>query len=303
MLDPLTSSCTLRLCGVPGFEGRTNDVIYCKPRVKSNELKAVVYFGGDIQDFPESMEMHQDHKKYSSWNLDNTAAHLSSRFADSHVLIVRPFRIGFKTFSCYDNFVPSSDCGVPEHTPTHHALQHLECLLKSISAKLKMLMPSEPPLSCNNELVQNWKSEPHLDEATITLVGFSKGCVVLNQFLYEFHYMKTLTPDDTTMMRLVSNITDMYWLEGGHAGVKNTWITSRSLLETLTRLNIRIHVHVTPYQICDKRRPWIRKEEKTFSNMLKRLGAPIERVFHFENHPTDLSIHFEVLSVFKTPQL
>jgi len=38
------------------------------------------------------------------------------------------------------------------------------------------------------------------------------------------------------MMRLVSRIQDMYWLDAGHAGGKNTWITSRSLLETLTRL-------------------------------------------------------------------
>lgn len=28
----------------------------------------------------------------------------------------------------------------------------------------------------------------------------------------------------------------MYWLDGGHGGQKNTWITSRSLLETLTRM-------------------------------------------------------------------
>lgn len=54
--------------------------------------------------------------------------------------------------------------------------------------------------------------------------------------MYEFHYLKTLTPDDSTMMRLVSRIKDMYWLDGGHGGGKNTWITSRCLLETLCRL-------------------------------------------------------------------
>lgn len=81
-----------------------------------------------------------------------------------------------------------------------------------------------------------WKDNLNLDKANLILVGFSKGCVVLNQFIYEFHYLKTLTPDDETMMRLVSRIQDMYWLDGGHAGGKNTWITSRSLLETLTRL-------------------------------------------------------------------
>lgn len=56
------------------------------------------------------------------------------------------------------------------------------------------------------------------------------------QFIYEFHYLKTLTPDDSSMGRLLARIKDMYWLDGGHGGQKNTWITSRSLLETLTRM-------------------------------------------------------------------
>lgn len=81
-----------------------------------------------------------------------------------------------------------------------------------------------------------WEDVLSLEKAHIRLVGFSKGCVVLNQFLYEFHYLKTLTPDDVTMMGLVHRIKEMFWLDGGHAGGKNTWITSRALLETLTRL-------------------------------------------------------------------
>lgn len=82
-----------------------------------------------------------------------------------------------------------------------------------------------------------WREGLQLDRARLILIGFSKGCVVLNQLIYEFHYLKTLTPDDDTMSKLVSRIRDMYWLDGGHSGGKNTWITSRSLLETLTRLS------------------------------------------------------------------
>lgn len=81
-----------------------------------------------------------------------------------------------------------------------------------------------------------WKENVNLDKYSIKLIGFSKGCVVLNQLLYEFHYLKTLTPDDPTMLKMVEQIKEMYWLDGGHSGGKNTWITSRPLLETLTRL-------------------------------------------------------------------
>lgn len=64
-------------------------------------------------------------------------------------------------------------------------------------------------------------------------------------------------------------------------------------------LGIRIHIHVTPYQIQDDRRPWIRKEEKQFSELLKKLGAPVFRTLHFENQVPNLYTHFDVLTAFK----
>lgn len=91
-------------------------------------------------------------------------------------------------------------------------------------------------LEGNSENLQWNEENVHLERNNLTLIGFSKGTVVLNQFLYEFHYLKTLTPDDETSMNIVNKIKDMYWLDGGHSGGKNTWITSRPLLETLTRL-------------------------------------------------------------------
>lgn len=60
----------------------------------------------------------------------------------------------------------------------------------------------------------------------------------------------------------------------------------------------RIHVHVTPYQIQDDRRPWIKKEEKTFSDILLKLGAEIHRHVHFANSPPNLFLHFDVLNMF-----
>lgn len=86
----------------------------------------------------------------------------------------------------------------------HHSLEHLERLLESVAAQAKT--PA--------------------NERGLTLVGFSKGCVVLNQFLYEFHALGSKNG-------IISRIKDMYWLDGGHSGGKNTWVTSKSLLETL----------------------------------------------------------------------
>lgn len=48
-LPPLP--CPLRLKDVKGFEGRTNDIIYCSPKKSEQPASAVVYFGGDVQVF------------------------------------------------------------------------------------------------------------------------------------------------------------------------------------------------------------------------------------------------------------
>lgn len=163
----------------------------------------------------------------------------------------------------------------------HFALRHLQKLLESVA---QMTNQSDGSL--------------HLDQQKLILVGFSKGCVVLNQCLYEFHYLSTLTPDERASTEVVTRISDMYWLDGGHAGGKNTWITSRPLLETLTRLGINVHIHVTPYQIQDGRRPWIRKEEKLFGDVLSKLGANVQRQVHFEDIIPSLNTHFELIKVF-----
>lgn len=380
----------IRLNNIKGYTNRQNNVIYCPPLLRTTNNNqdepehAVVYFGGDVQDIPEMMEENRDTKGYIKFNLDNTAVLLRETFPRAHIIVVRPVRMEFTTFSCFDNFVRGNNVGIPDHTPMHYALQHLEELLINVTKKLKSMPESElinklqsaqhmidtedmhidilqvhdnattdeqmafscKEDSCNSlptiasdltpDLLQSdlqtppdtntssssssstsssttnqrdpdllwWRESINLDTANLSLIGFSKGCVVLNQFIYEFHYMKTLTPDDSSMMKLVSRIKEMYYLDGGHAGGKNTWITARSLLETLCRLNTAVHVHVTPYQVQDDHRPWLRKEEKAFTDLLKRLGCNITRTLHSNDSTiSNLFTHFEVLENFKKFQL
>lgn len=59
----------------------------------------------------------------------------------SHILICR--RMEYKTFSCFENFVPCVNCGAPEHTPNHFALLHLEKLLQSVSEKVRGMGEAE----------------------------------------------------------------------------------------------------------------------------------------------------------------
>lgn len=62
--------------------------------------------------------------------------------------------------------------------------------------------------------------------------------------------------------------------------------------------HIHIHVHVTPYQVKDKMRPWIGKEEKIFTEILIEYKANVTRQLHFHNQPASLNQHFELLNSF-----
>ncbi|XP_065574618.1 mitochondrial protein C2orf69 homolog isoform X2 [Artemia franciscana] len=217
------------------------------------------------------MEKHRDNKRFSEWNLQRTAKLLSE---NNHVpvLVIKPSRMELGTFASFSNYVRCDAMGNPIHEPLHYALLHLQ---KIIDALLKTL---------------------DLSEVNLTLVGFSKGCVVLNQLVHEFHFYSTFSGTETDKIK--TSIKRIIWLDGGHCGGKETWITSRGPLETLAKTGLLIYVFLTPYQIRDDRRPWIKKEEKQFSETLRNLGASISRQFLYQEEDPSIENHFKIISVF-----
>lgn len=67
-------------------------------------------------------------------------------------------------------------------------------------------------------------------------MGFSKGCAVLNQFLHEFHYYDKNPNDNPDMNNFIKLIKDMWWLDGGHNGPQDTWITKQNILHSFAKL-------------------------------------------------------------------
>ena len=77
------------------------------------------------------------------------------------------------------------------------------------------------------------------DSKPVTLVGFSKGVVVLNQVLRE---LSSLAAHNLPL-------TSMVWLDGGHNGGRDIWPTDRKLLQRLAEAGVRVEVRVSPYQV------------------------------------------------------
>lgn len=90
----------------------------------------------------------------------------------------------------------------------------------------------------------------------------------------------------------------MYWLDAGHSGGCGAWITNEEILRCLATLGTDIHVHVTPQQVADPNRGWIRDEEREFVDRLRFYGACVTEVLHFEHEERSLEKHFRVLNEF-----
>ncbi|XP_053184687.1 mitochondrial protein C2orf69 homolog [Scomber japonicus] len=261
--------------GVPGSPG-------------SRSNKHAVFFHGDIQNFQEEMSVQPEGSHWLSWSLEQVAMTLGQRFPEHHVWVVRASRMYLHKFSCYHNFVDSNMFGAPEHSTTysqdHGAIYHLRSLLSHAMERANLPNPLQPHGGAD--------SVP--SDFSLTLVGFSKGCVVLNQMVYELPGARS----DPELSHFVKSISDMYWLDGGHPGGSETWVTDKQVLKELAESGVTVHAHVTPYEVRDPMRAWVGREHGHFVKTLEEFGASPHQQMHFEDEPPSIENHFRVIQEF-----
>ena len=382
---------------------------------------------------------YEEISQWKPWCLENTLALLERKFPDSAIWMVRPSRMLRSLFGCFHNFVQSSIVGIPTYRHGYGGLLHLEALLLDLISQVHAKGQLRVPVRSVFDL-------------PLVLVGFSKGCVVLNQAVYEFvnyvnpenlhlrvpyhhcsssslHHPQTyvlpighrktpsvssvsslssmeegsnnggkvgssssshhqspamakrkvmdttaattsdlipspslsrthsnssinrhpsvsslnsetgdgrdhapfssaqhrsrsrspmffsrsgsssstsqgrrvipLAEDDILRIRqLLGRLHAMYWLDAGHSGGRGAWVVDDELLRCLATLGTSVHVHVTPQQVADPNRGWIRDEEREFVDKLRHYGASVTEVLHFEHEERSLEKHFRVLNEF-----
>ncbi|KAF2368695.1 hypothetical protein FHG87_000542 [Trinorchestia longiramus] len=313
----------LRLGTIQGYEGRTNHVVYAAPTIPSNLTQVVIFFPGDVQNYPE--QMVDSEESLRCWNLESVCEMLAERRPQSHILVVRPNRME-KQINFYDNFVTLNRFGGIDYLKSRFALPHLYHLvhntLQSIQAsdhplqKLKRAadqlagredgessscaVRDEQPLSgpiCDASAAV---ATPTID--TITLVAFSKGCVVLNQLVTEIYLMSELSEQDKRLYGdFLQKVDEMAWLDGGHQGREGTWITNPNFIKKLVSVlpRLQITIHVTPYQMHDAFRPWIGNECRRFESLCREVGARVSSTMHGADHSTcDINTHFLALDAY-----
>jgi len=261
---------------VLGYKNRKNDLLFFPNSAKNG---IVYYFGGDIQDLPERMNSSRENRRYQRWNLVSTGEILCRRFLDSSIIIIRPNEMIDGTFSRFSNFVPSiTEYGDPTSYDTTNliGLHHLRALDEQISQQTT---------------------------SDITLVGFSKGCIVLNQLLHELtalRFMKT----ENDLSKFVSRIRRFIWLDGGHNNGERVliWPADDNLISTLSYYQIQTEIYVTPFQInsSNLHKKYHTQQYKRFSELLlcqSRNLSTVNKMF-FADQPPSIDKHFELLNVF-----
>lgn len=309
-----------RLQNVPGTEpAKSNDVLVCPPRTRAQKPHHVVYFPGDVQNYRDTMADHSENFRWKRWSLEDVSAILSERFPASYIWIVKPSRMHLHKFSCYDNFVSSNMFGAPEHSVELGAFKQLYSLLVNaftmaqnvlLSESNKYIIntdyshsvystngchPEDGDVSCFSKDPAVYLGLPSVkDSLSFTVIGFSKGCVVLNQLLHELQEAK----NDKEISSFLANIESMYWLDGGHSGGSNTWVTCPDILKVFSHTGIVVHTHVTPYQVSDSMRSWIGEEHRKFTELLKGYNVMVDNQLHFAYEAPSLDNHFRVHKVF-----
>ncbi|XP_045169618.2 mitochondrial protein C2orf69 homolog [Mercenaria mercenaria] len=272
-----------RLLNLEGAEGKHNDVIICGVEKLSSSKQHIIFFGGDVQDYKENMESHYTNKAYVEWNLESTAELLRSKFPDSTVFVIKPSDMLLKTFSIYKNFLNFDEDGKPEFTNDFGALVHLS---KLYASALEKVGSSDVNGACSAD------SNICSDDVQVKIIGFSKGCVVLSQLMYELDHFK----DDKNVKLFLDKVSAIYWLDGGHNGGVKGYITDNKVLKDIKKLEKDLFVLVTPYQIKCINRRWIGKEEAEFVKKLEALGAKIQEFRYFMDEPGSIENHFKVLT-------
>ncbi|KHJ49265.1 hypothetical protein D918_00388 [Trichuris suis] len=264
---------SLRLNSIYGNGDRRNDILCCHSGDVDRFDSLVVFFPGDVQDYREAMESHLENRKFLPWNLEDVGLTLLGQFPTSLLFVVKASQVTGGTFACYRNFVTSNRLGIPQFTDYYGSWKHLEVLIANAIDQLGF------PAS-------------HLP---ITLIGFSKGCVVLNQLVYE------LSESWKECSAFIDKVKAICWLDGGHAGQNSTWLTDTSRLKILAHKmsNCKFQVDVSPYQVRDRSRPWIGRQENEFVQQMMAAGVDIRVFMHFENEKRSIENHFRVIDQFR----
>ena len=137
-------------------------------------------------------------RDFLHWSLEATAEILARKFG-RHALVVavRPSEFYLDSFSVFRNFFACDAHSNPIYSAnTDKAWRQLDRIMGQVIFEVEK--------DSNLSVVgSSW------DDLPISLIGFSKGCAVLNQLLYEFVHIEDRSMEKRTELKTPSAVDKM----------------------------------------------------------------------------------------------
>ncbi|KAI3426084.1 hypothetical protein D9Q98_008052 [Chlorella vulgaris] len=154
---------------------------------------------------------------------------------------------------------------------------------------------------------------------SIAVIGFSKGGVVLRQMVEElaawqrtagmtcascvFKRQHQLTPAGAAWPATLARIRELHWLDAGANPPGAVYPSDLGTMKLLSRRcpshSLHLHLHGTPRQWSDPRRPWLGQEKDAMLSACALAGVPCTTRLYFEGQPANLDMHFGVIQAFQ----
>lgn len=149
------------------------------------------------------------------------------------------------------------------------------------------------------------------------LLGFSKGGVVMNQFLSEMSSLDTNSASEHEKIGTIpaskdsflKSISEVHYIDVG-LNSSGAYITDQNVVQRISQRltggggsSVSVFVHGTPRQWRDEQRGWIVKEKDELVRLLKSEGEnsggklQVHERFYFADRVPDLQMHFEIIDV------
>jgi hypothetical protein len=222
----------------------------------------VVFFPGDISDFAyarmkDALALGDGYSDNQEYNLESLARRVSHCVPDDYdLVIIKPNAMrGYS--SIYSNFLVCDEQGNPIHreNETSHESPHGSRYLLALLHDLGVA------------------SHQQLNLESITMVGFSKGGVVLSELLREQYTDFTLRVQHWVFI---------------DPGLSVPQLTFRD-----PHTDAPIRIYVSPYQYDDRNRLWLRAEIDEY--VRKSAGAGIRHIL--TSLPRSVEHHFDSVTV------
>ncbi|EOA29027.1 hypothetical protein CARUB_v10025281mg [Capsella rubella] len=250
------------------------------------------------------------------YDLQKVAEIIVSKFGNSVNAWVVEASVFDEPFAIYKDFVPSvNQWGAPKsYLPTGFPAS------SSIVSLLSSCLQEEGKEVC---LIDQFASVHHCPRTFV--LGFSKGGVVINQLMSEISILDTNCAETSSAIveepmsqhekiqiipaskeSFLNSISQVHYIDVG-LNSSGAYITDHNVVQRISQRlsrgadSLRIVIHGTPRQWCDKQRDWICKEKDELVRLLEaeteNSGGKLqvhERLY-FSGRLPDLQMHFEII--------